>query len=190
MSSNARTGLLAGGIALSMLGLAYASVPLYRMFCEVTGWDGTPMRGSVAPGATGTRTLSVRFDANTAPGMVWTFRPEQVTQTIRVGEKTIAFYRAHNPGPEASSGTAVFNVTPDTVGKYFTKIECFCFTEQTLAAGESADMPVMYYIDPAFLNDPDAAKVEEITLSYTFLPVAAEPVKTAADTRRKGAPQG
>lgn len=190
MSANARTGLMAGGIAVAMLGLAYASVPLYRMFCEVTGFGGTPMRGDAAPGATGAQTLSVRFDANTAPGMGWTFKPSQTTQTIRIGAKTIAFYRAHNPGTEASSGTAVFNVTPDTVAKYFTKIECFCFTEQTLAAGASADMPVMYYIDPAILNDPDAAKVEEITLSYTFFPMAAEPVKTAADTRRKGAPQG
>lgn len=191
MTGNARTGFLAALFALGMLGAAYAAVPLYRLFCQVTGWDGTPVRGEAAPGATaGGETVTIRFDSNTAPGMVWSFKPEQKTQQVKIGEKTIAFYHAHNPTTETTSGTAVFNVSPDTVGKYFTKIECFCFTEQTLAAGQSADMPVLYYIDPAYLKDPDAAKVEEITLSYTFYPKPAEPVKTAADSRPKGATQG
>ena len=189
--ANARIGLFAGLLALSMLGAAYAAVPLYRLFCQVTGWDGTPMRGAAAPGAVaGGQAVTVRFDSNTAPGMAWQFKPAQQTQVIRVGEKAIAFYKAHNPAGEATSGTAVFNVSPDTVGKYFTKIECFCFTEQTLGPGESADMPVLYYIDPAYLDDPDAAKVEEITLSYTFFPKVTEPVKTAADRRAMRDTQG
>ena len=181
MSASRRTALAATLGASAMLGLAFASVPLYRLFCEATGFGGTTMRadGSAVAAPTA-RTLSVRFDANVAPGMAWSFKPAQVTQQIRVGERQLAFYTAANPAGHATHGTAVFNVTPDTVGRYFVKIDCFCFTEQTLAAGQSAEMPVLYYIDPAFLADPDAAKVEEVTLSYTFFPVERQAAKTAA----------
>lgn len=180
MTATRRTGLLAALVALSMLGLAYASVPLYRLFCEVTGFAGTPQRAGAAPLQVSDRTVTVRFDANTASGIAWRFKPGQVTQTVRIGQKSLAFFKTENLTRERNSGQAVFNVSPDTVGKYFTKIECFCFTEQTLEPGQKVDMPVVYFIDSAILDDPQALKVEEITLSYTFYPMPPEPVKTAA----------
>ena len=174
-----RTGLIAGGIAIGMLGLAYAAVPLYKIFCQVTGFDGTTQRVTAAalPGADilkrlGGKTVQVRFDANVAPGVPWQFAPVQNVDTIKIGERRMAFYRAQNMGDKAVTGTATFNVTPESAGKYFSKIQCFCFTEQTLQPGESIDMPVTYFVDPAILDDPDARKIEEITLSYTFFPVA------------------
>lgn len=183
MNAVRRTALAAGGGALLMLGAAFAAVPLYRLFCQVTGFAGTTQRADAAeiaaPARVAATVLNVRFDANIDPAMEWRFKPAQVTQLIRVGERKLAFYKAVSTASSPTHGTAVFNVTPDTVGKYFVKIDCFCFQEQTLAAGQSVDMPVLYYIDPAFLNDPDAAKVEEITLSYTFFPVEAGPVRTA-----------
>ncbi|MDT7935104.1 MAG: cytochrome c oxidase assembly protein [Sphingomonadaceae bacterium] len=180
--STRTTGLISGGVALAMLGAAYAAVPLYRMFCAATGWDGTPRRAdeSALPKQAAAQTVTVRFDANTGPGMVWNFKPAQVTQTIHVGQKSLAFFRASNPTDQATSGQAVFNVSPDTVGRYFTKIQCFCFNEQTLGPHQSADMPVVYFIDPAYLTDKEAAKVKEITLSYTFYPMKPGAVKTEA----------
>lgn len=182
-----RTAVFAASVALLMLGAAYAAVPLYDLFCRVTGFGGTTQVGTAddLPAAPLTQQVNVRFDATTSPAIPWTFTPAQTTQTIRIGAKTLAFYRAHNMSGETTRGTATFNVSPDTVGKYFVKIECFCFQEQTLAPGQTAEMPVIYYIDPDFVNDPDAAKVEEITLSYTFFPLREEPVKTAADTARR-----
>lgn len=191
MNANRRTGLWAAAVAAAMLGLAFASVPLYRLFCQVTGWDGTTQRTEAGPTAPPfAQTVTVRFDANTAPGMPWRFRPAQVTQTLRIGEKKLAYFVAENPTGARTGGQAAFNVSPDTVGKYFTKIQCFCFNEQTLEPHQKVEMPVVYFIDPAFLADPDAAKVEEITLSYTFFPMAPEPVKTAADARAKQLTQG
>lgn len=190
-----RTAVAAAVGAATMLGSAFAAVPLYRLFCQVTGFAGTTQRadgrdlpGKQALARGASRTITVRFDANTASGMDWRFRPEQVTQTLRIGERKIAFYKAVNPTRQTSYGQAAFNVSPDTVGKYFVKIECFCFREQTLKPGQSVDMPVLYYIDPKFLDDPEALKVEEITLSYTFFP--AEPIAAttaaAADPPRRG----
>lgn len=177
-AGNRRIGLIAAAVALAMLGLAYASVPLYRLFCQVTGFGGTPARALAAPDAgmlraAAGRTISIRFDANRAPGMPWQFAPVVTETTVPIGERRLAFFRATNPTAAATTGRAVFNVSPDTAGKYFTKIACFCFTEQTLKAGETVDMPVSYYIDPAILKDPSASKIEEITLSYTFYPVDA-----------------
>jgi cytochrome c oxidase assembly protein subunit 11 len=173
MSRKARTALLAALLACSMTGLAFASVPLYRLFCQVTGFDGTTMRAAAdaAPGAVAGRQVSIRFDANTAPSLPWRFRPERSTRRIAIGERDIAFYRAKNLSARSVTGTATFNVTPSQAGKYFTKIQCFCFTEQILKPGEEARMPVVFFIDPKILNDPEAGRISEITLSYTFYPV-------------------
>lgn len=206
MTPVARTAAALVAVASTMLGAAYAAVPLYRMFCSATGYGGTTQRAegrtplTAAARAKGAaRTITVRFDANTAPGMGWDFRPEQVTQQLRIGERGLAFFHASNPAAIATGGQAVYNVSPDTVGKYFVKIQCFCFNRQTLAAHQSAQMPVIYYIDPAFLNDPEAAKVKEVTLSYTFFPAPAEATASAfpaasevakATLQRNTVPQG
>ena len=181
-----RTGVLAALLAVAMIGLAYASVPLYRLFCQATGFGGTTGRSEAAavPGADalralGGRTVKIRFDSNTAPGMAWQFAPRDREMVVKIGEKRMAYFHATNLAGSATTGRAVFNVSPDVAGAYFRKIECFCFTEQTLAAGETAQMPVTYFIDPAILDDPDAKKIDEITLSYTFFPVD-NPVDTPA----------
>ena len=169
---NRRVGLIAFGIALAMLGLGYASVPLYRLFCQATGWGGTPQRVSEAQAGeikqVAGKTMVIRFDGNVASGMPWDFGPDQVTASIPIGERQMATFHARNKSARTITGTAVFNVSPDVAGKYFTKIQCFCFTEQVLAPGEEARLPVIYYVDPKILDDPDAADVQEITLSYTF----------------------
>jgi cytochrome c oxidase assembly protein subunit 11 len=169
---NRRVALIALGFALAMLGLGYASVPLYRLFCQATGWGGTTQRVSEAQAAAvravAGKTMVVRFDGNVARGMPWDFGPDQVTATITIGERQMATFHARNQSARTITGTAVFNVSPDVAGKYFTKIQCFCFTEQVLGPGEEARLPVIYYVDPKILDDPDAKDVEEITLSYTF----------------------
>lgn len=154
----------------SMTGLGFASAPLYRMFCEVTGLNGTTQVGTRAPGRVGQK-VTVAFDSNVAPGMPWTFKPERRADTIDIGGRDMAFYTATNTSSQPVTGTATFNVTPVVAGKYFNKIQCFCFTQQTLEPGETMRMPVIFYVDPAILNDPDTRDVEEITLSYTFYPV-------------------
>lgn len=187
-----RTGMMAALLAVAMIGLAYASVPLYRLFCQATGFGGTTGRAEAAalPGeatlrALGGRTIKVRFDSNIAPGMAWKFVPRDRETTIKVGEKRMAYFTATSMAASPTTGRAIFNVSPDVAGAYFRKIDCFCFTEQTLAAGETAQMPVTYFIDPAILDDPDAKKIDEITLSYTFFPVdnpTAKPVSAVATT--------
>lgn len=185
--ANRRVGLLAGMMAVAMIGLAYASVPLYRLFCQVTGFGGTTQVASglqtlvAVPGSQ----IKIRFDANTADGLGWRFKPKHNDVSIAIGDKRLAFYTATNLLDRPVTGRAVFNVSPDVAGKYFIKIDCFCFTEQTLKAGETVDMPVSYYIDPAILQDPVARKVDEITLSYTFYPVdkPAEDTLSAATNR-------
>ena len=170
-SRNARTGLIFLGVALAMLALGYAAVPLYRMFCQVTGIDGTTQRASTAQAAqvqaTGQR-ISVRFDGNVANGLPWSFHPMQTTSNVMIGEKSLAKYEAKNNSAREVTGTAVFNVSPVQAGKYFNKIECFCFTEQTLKPGQDVEMPVIYYVDPAILDDPDTKDIQQITLSYSF----------------------
>lgn len=170
MNRNLRTAFLGVGAVVAMGGLGFASVPLYRMFCEVTGLNGTTQRGDRAPGRVGEK-VTVAFDSNVGKGLAWQFAPEQRSQTIDIGGRSMAFYSATNSSDRPITGTATFNVTPAVAGKYFTKIECFCFTEQTLDPGQSMRMPVIYYVDPKILNDPDTKDVEEITLSYTFYPV-------------------
>ncbi|PTQ10812.1 cytochrome c oxidase assembly protein [Sphingomonas oleivorans] len=170
---NRRIGLAALLIALAMLGLGYASVPLYRLFCQVTGLNGTTQKaiGAEAPGAVVGKMLDVRFDANVAPALAWRFQPEKHVDRVAVGAREMAFFTATNLSDKPITGTASFNVTPDQAGQYFTKIQCFCFTEQTLRPGETVRMPVIYYVDPRLLDDPDAKGISEITLSYTFFPV-------------------
>ncbi|MEI9850357.1 MAG: cytochrome c oxidase assembly protein [Sphingomonas sp.] len=177
MTRNLRTALLGATFVTFMGGLGFASVPLYRMFCEATGLGGTTQRGTEAPGATGHK-IRVAFDANTSPALGWDFKPEQRVETVDIGGRDMAFYSATNNAGKPVTGTATFNVTPTAAGKYFTKIQCFCFTRQTLAAGESVRMPVIYYVDPAILTDPDTRDIREITLSYTFYPV--DSAKTAS----------
>jgi cytochrome c oxidase assembly protein subunit 11 len=167
-----RTALLATLLVAGMTGMAFASVPLYRMFCQVTGLGGTPQRaiGGQAPGPVG-RMISVRFDANTSPALGWQFEPVDTSRRVAVGARTIALYTARNLSDRPVVGTATFNVTPSQAGQYFTKIQCFCFEEQRLEPGEEVRMPVVYYVDPKILDDPDAGRISEITLSYTFYPV-------------------
>jgi cytochrome c oxidase assembly protein subunit 11 len=168
--NNKRTALIMAAIVAAMLGLAFASVPLYRIFCEATGFGGTPLRAEQAPGAAAGQ-VGVRFDANIHPGLPWRFEPEQTTVRIKPGAQTRIFYKAQNLSARPWTGQAVFNVSPDQAGKYFKKIQCFCFTEQTLKAGETVDMPVLFFVDPKIKQDPDTKDIDEITLSYTFYPV-------------------
>jgi cytochrome c oxidase assembly protein subunit 11 len=172
-SRNGRTAGMMALLVAAMVGLAFASVPLYRIFCQVTGFDGTTQRadGAKAPGPVAGNTVSVRFDANTAPSLPWRFKPEQNTERVVIGEREMAFFTAKNLSARTITGTASFNVTPTQAGKYFTKIQCFCFSEQTLKPGEEVRMPVVFYVDPAILKDRDANDISEITLSYTFYAV-------------------
>ncbi|WP_395663237.1 cytochrome c oxidase assembly protein [Aestuariivirga sp.] len=168
---NLRVALIAGSVAVGMVGLSYAAVPLYRLFCQVTGFGGTTQRADAAPEKATDSPVSVRFDANTSGNLAWSFHAVQTQMTVKVGEQNMAYYKATNISDKPVTGTAVFNVTPVQAGVYFNKIQCFCFTEQTLQPGESIEMPVSFFVDPDMLEDPDAAGIKEITLSYTFYPV-------------------
>ncbi len=163
-----------------MLGMAYAAEPLYQAFCRVTGYGGTPQVASVAPDTVLERTMTVRFDANTAPGLAWAFKPVQRTQELPIGENGLAFYEVTNTSDRPLTGTATFNVTPMKAAIYFNKIECFCFTEQTVPPGKTVSMPVSYFIDPAIAGDSNVDEVTTVTLSYTFFPVDAPERQTAA----------
>jgi cytochrome c oxidase assembly protein subunit 11 len=165
----------------SMVGLAYAAVPLYRIFCQVTGYGGTTRVASQLPDLIGEREMTVRFDANVSANLAWTFRPVQLSQRVKLGENALAFFRASNYSNRDTVGTATFNVTPLAAGRYFNKIECFCFTEQPLAAGESAEMPVSFFIDPSLDDDPDLDGVQTITLSYTYFPAGTGEGETPLD---------
>ncbi len=177
---NRRVGLIALVGALAMLALGFAAVPLYRMFCQVTGFGGTTMRATAAEASkvkVAAGTISVRFDANLDRDMPWRFAPEQVTQDMRIGTRKMAYFKAENLSDHAITGVASFNVTPEQVGKYFKKVQCFCFNRQTLQPHQSIDMPVIYFVDPAILDDPEAKDVQQITLSYTFHIAADDPSK-------------
>lgn len=166
--ANRRSGLLFALVPVAMLSLAYASVPLYRMFCQATGYGGTTQRAVVAPSHVLDRTVEVLFDANTSGGLSWTFEPVQRSQTVKLGETSIAFFRATNRSDHRITGTATFNVDPQEAGAYFSKIQCFCFTEQTLEPGQTVEMPVTYFVDPGLASDKDAKSISRIVLSYTF----------------------
>jgi cytochrome c oxidase assembly protein subunit 11 len=171
LDRNRRTALIALIAAFTMLGLGYASVPLYRLFCAVTGYGGTTMRASEAVGAVAGKTMEVRFDANHASSLPWSFKAEAVTQTVTIGARNIAFFTATNLSDKPVTGTATYNVTPTQSGAHFAKIQCFCFNKQTLAPGQTMRMPVIFFVQPAILDDPLAKDVKAITLSYTFYPV-------------------
>jgi cytochrome c oxidase assembly protein subunit 11 len=168
-----RTAMIAAAMSLGMLGMGFAAVPLYRLFCQVTGFGGTTQRASAdeaasaASRATGHH-ISVRFDGNVDGDLPWSFRPEQATDDVVIGERDMAIFLAKNNSNERITGTASYNVEPEQAGAYFNKIQCFCFTEQTLDPGQEVRMPVLYYVDPKALDDPNMKGVEQITLSYTF----------------------
>ena len=162
------------GVVAGMTGLAYASVPLYRLFCEVTGFGGTPQRAAVVPTEISDRTVRVTFTADVAAGLGWKFQPLQHNLQLKVGDHKLAFYVAENLESKPVTGRATFNVSPDVYGPYFSKIECFCFTEQTLQPGQRVEMPVSFFIDPAMLDDPALNKLNDVTLSYTFFRSAAD----------------
>ena len=183
LEGTSRTALLAVLMLCASTGLAWASVPLYRLFCQATGLNGTTGRGVAAPGAVGQR-IVVDFDTNVSPNMPWRFRPEARSDTVDIGARDIAFFLATNTSDHPITGTATFNVQPAQAGRYFKKIQCFCFTQQTLKPGETARMPVIFYVDPKILEDPDAKDIQTITLSYTFYPsdaVKAPTGRTAAE---------
>jgi cytochrome c oxidase assembly protein subunit 11 len=170
MTKQLRTALLLGLMVMGMVGLGYASVPLYRIFCQATGLNGTTNRGLKAPGGIGQQ-IAVSFDTNVSPKLPWTFRPEAETDTVDIGARDMAFFDATNNSDHPITGTASYNVAPAEVGRYFTKIQCFCFTQQTLQPHETARMPVIFFVDPKIASDPDTRDVQKITLSYTFYPV-------------------
>jgi cytochrome c oxidase assembly protein subunit 11 len=157
-------------VAFGMVGAAYAAVPLYYLFCRATGYGGTPNRASAAPGATGNRIITVRFDTNVDPALPWTFVPEQRSVNVKVGQDYLVYFRATNNSQSAIVGHAAFNVAPDSSARYFSKIQCFCFTEQRLESEETVEMPVSFFVAPGILKDHDNDNVDEITLSYTFYP--------------------
>jgi len=159
-------------LVAGMVGASYAAVPLYRMFCEATGFDGTPRRAERAPDRVLDNTVTVRFDGNVAPDLPWRFEPVQTTMTVRLGDNLMAYYRATNISDRPITATAAYNISPEIAASYFNKIDCFCFTEQVLQPGESAELPLNFFIDPAVVRDRDARGVAQITVSYTFYPVA------------------
>ena len=168
---NRKAAVLALCFAGGMLGMGYAAVPLYRIFCEATGFGGTTMKVSEETAsaiAVTDKQIVVRFDSNVSSALPWRFKPENPTDKITIGARDMAAFVAENLSSKPVTGTATFNVTPVQAGRYFAKVQCFCFTEQTLQPGEKVRMPVIYYVDPAILTDPDTKDIEEITLSYTF----------------------
>lgn len=171
-SRNRKVALLAGAVAIGMIGVSFAAVPLYSLFCQATGFGGTTQRASRAPTDINSQQIAVRFDANIAPSLPWTFNPVQQVMVVNIGEQALAHYEAVNTSSETITGTAAFNVSPPEAGIFFNKIECFCFTEQTLKPGARVDLPVSFFVDPAILDDPDTKLVREITLSYTFYPAS------------------
>jgi cytochrome c oxidase assembly protein subunit 11 len=177
------------GVVGAMVGLSFASVPLYRLFCQATGYGGTPKTENVAaPAAISDHVVTIRFDANVNSALPWRFEPGQREVTLRLGEEALIHYTAENLSDAPITGTATFNVTPYKAAQYFSKIECFCFTEQRLSPGEEVAMPVSFYVDPALLDDVDARDVKTITLSYTFYP--ADKDKGGGETGREVATAG
>lgn len=176
---NRRLATAVFGVVVGMVGLSFAAVPLYDLFCRVTGFNGTPQIGGVAPGA-GDQTVTVRFNANTHPSLPWRFEPTQPSVQLRVGEEGMGFYQARNLSDRPATGVSTYNVTPEVVGRYFHKVACFCFEEQTLEPGQQADMPLAFWVDPRIADDPNTRDIRTITVSYTFF-------RSLADAERAGA---
>ena len=175
-ASNRKVVMVCLAALAVMTGVTAASPALYRIFCQVTGYNGTTQRAEKAPGRVLEQTVTIRFDGNVSPNLPWKFEPVQHTMDVKIGESALAFFRATNTSDKPLTGSAAFNVAPDTAGIYFNKIQCFCFKEQTLQPGQTVEMPVTFFIDPKMVEDRDTANISVITLSYVFYPVA----KTAA----------
>ncbi len=180
---NGAVGALLGAMVLGMLGMSFAAVPLYRMFCEATGFGGTPKTGLAASPGVSAATVVVRFNANVDPALPWSFRPEQAEVRLPLGAEQIAFYTARDLAAVPITGVALYNVTPDKAAKYFHKTACFCFTEQLLAPGQDAQFPLSFWVDPALATDPSTADVKTITLSYTFFRSLDDAARTGALAR-------
>lgn len=179
------TGLACLALALAMVGAAFAAVPLYTMFCKLTGFGGTPLVGTSAPGEVLARSMNVRFDTNVAPGLSWNFHPEAPAVDARLGETQTVFFRVKNEGRVPATGIASFNVQPEQAAAFFVKLKCFCFEEQTLQPGETMDFPVVFYIDPEITKNHDLDGVGAVTLSYTyFASKNGQPVASAEAARR------
>lgn len=187
-----RVATYAASGALVMLALAFASVPLYRIFCQVTGFGGTTQRAEQPSTRTIDKRITVRFDGNVSGGLAWSFEPVKRTMDMKLGENRIAVYRAKNVSDKPLTGTASFNVAPESAGAYFNKIECFCFVEQTLKPGEEIEMPVSFYVDPEFAKNRATRGISQITLSYTFYPSGetAEAKATMGTATGSGQPAG
>jgi cytochrome c oxidase assembly protein subunit 11 len=172
LGRDAMVAAICGFVVVLMVGASYAAVPFYNWFCRATGFNGTTQVATSAPsGAPLARKIAVRFDSNVAGGLPWKFEPEQTEIEVRIGEVVTVFYTVTNQSARTTTGQAAYNVAPLTVGSYFEKINCFCFTEQTMAPGERREMPVVFYVDPSIVNDSDNDGLNTITLSYTFYPV-------------------
>lgn len=174
------------GLVAGMVGLSFASVPLYRMFCQVTGYGGVPQRAEAAPAQAIDRNIQVRFDANVDRSLPWSFAPVERQVDVKIGETTLAFFKADNKSDAPVKGTAVFNVVPERAARYFNKIECFCFKEQTLAPRQSVEMPVTFFVDPKIVEDEDTKNMSEITLSYTFYRSDKDAAKAASTSNGDG----
>jgi len=177
-----------GGFVAVMVGVSFAAVPLYSWFCRTTGFGGTTQVAKTVPDHPSGRVITVRFDSNVAPGLPWSFEPERRTIDVRLGEVVTVYYAVRNESARVTSGQAGYNVTPPTVGAYFEKINCFCFTQQTLQPGEKRDMAVVFYVDAKLAKDAEQGAVNNITLSYTFFPVRApdRPVAESANPDKSG----
>jgi cytochrome c oxidase assembly protein subunit 11 len=190
LTRDALVASICGLVVVLMVGASYAAVPFYNWFCRATGFNGTTQVATSAPaGAPLARSITVRFDANVAPGLPWKFEPEQNAIEVNIGQVVTVFYTVTNQSARSTTGQAAYNVAPLTVGAYFQKINCFCFTEQTMAPGEKREMPVVFYVDPSIVNDSDNEGLNTITLSYTFYPVR-EPAPTPLAAREPDKPKG
>ena len=187
--SNGRIVLICLVAFVAMVGLAYAAVPFYRAFCQATGFNGTPRRAESAAGVKVlNRTIDVGFDTNVS-GLPWTFTPVQRHQTIKIGATNLAYFKVKNNGAVPLTGRAAYNITPESAATYFLKIQCFCFSDQTLPPGVEKTFPVIYYVDPKFATDPDTQPLQELTLSYTFYPAPDAKAARSPASANKGAPQ-
>jgi len=175
-----------GGFVAVMVGVSYAAVPLYSWFCRTTGFGGTTQVAKSAPIQTSSRIVTVRFDSNVADGLPWSFAPEKNTIDVRLGQVVTVYYKVANQAARATVGRAGYNVSPPTVGIYFEKINCFCFTTQTMQSGETRDMAVVFYVDPKLADDSEQDRVSTITLSYTFYPAREAPVNESAVLGKSG----
>jgi cytochrome c oxidase assembly protein subunit 11 len=182
-SRNRATGLAVALVFFVMLGAAFAAVPLYALFCRTTGFAGTTQVAHSAPKLKGQRMITVRFDANVGPGLPWTVEPETPSVTVRTGATATVYFKFRNQVARETAANAVYNVTPDVSGAYFDKIACFCFTEQHLGPGESAELPVVFFLDPKLEQDATMKDIDAVTLSYTLYPARDAPKPVAAEKR-------